>query len=251
MDEEQLKFFDHVSKLIAHFGGANPTEAATAVEKALAFVGASSKPWQSWTGVAQLLSRDHLRLAGEGGAEELREARRQLALAQAEVRRLKREKVEQSRLAGGAGAEELREAQQQLAIAQDQVRRLRREKAEQSRLSEQVLRPLEQENARLKAALANAKEANALRPLEQEMELITVKGERDRLRDELDRLRGAELTAAKARPQRGDVPELLRRAHADPALATLSVRELARRLGVSPQTVFTYRHKHDGVADVR
>jgi hypothetical protein len=212
--------FDRLSKLVALFA-ADTGEAANAFQKARELVSASP---QSWTDVAQLL--------------------------------VSRGARQHDRQAGGADAEELREAQRQLALAQDQVRRLRREKAEQSRLSEQVLRPLEQENAQLKAALANAKAANELRPLAQEMEVITVKGELDRLRDELDRLRdeldrlrGAELTAAKARPRRGDVPELLRRAHADPALAALSVRQLAQRLGVSPQTVFSHR-KHNGVADV-
>jgi hypothetical protein len=159
---------------------------------------------QSWTDVAQLLLRD--RVTGEADAGELRELRRQLALAW------------------------------------DRVRRLMHEKDEQSRRSQQALRPLEQENAYLKTALAEAKAANELRPLAEEMEVIVATGERERLQ--------AELTAAKARPRRGDVPELLRQAHADPALAVLSVRQLARRLGVSPQTVFTHRRKHNGVADV-
>jgi hypothetical protein len=223
MDKKQIKFFDRVASLLAHVGGANPTEVETALKKAVAFVRSRGESWQSWTGIAEVI----------------RQGARQGPLPR-------------DRVTGGASAGELREARQQLALAQEQVRRLRREKAEQSRLSDLALGPLQKENTRLKAALANATEANELRPFAQEMEVITVKGERDDLRAKLDGLRAelAAAKAAKARPRHGDVPELLRRAHADPAFATLSVREAARRLGVSPQTIFSHRHKHNSGADV-
>jgi hypothetical protein len=118
--------------------------------------------------------------------------------------------------------EEVRRAQTKASQAEQELRRERG-------LLQGRLERVSAENEQLRAQLAEVLAGPPISGVE-EMELI-------QLREQ------TRLQVAAVRPRRNEVAEVMRRALADPALAALSIRALARRLGVSPQTVFNHRHR--------
>ena len=76
----------------------------------------------------------------------------------------------------------------------------------------------------------------------------TLKAELAQAKQEIIQLQAALAHRNQApRPRRGDVPAIIRRALAQPELAALSDRELARRFRISPQTVGNWRRRLDAV----